>query len=574
MCWNINCLRQYMEIKKSKFKNVIATYPRRKIVFSILILFVPIFGGGLWYWNIYKKSIIKNKLERAVQEKSKGLYNINYSSLEIDEIAGDLSVSNMMLSYDSVKYLDFEKQGKTPSVLLNIFIPEINISGVKTPRALINHEIVGRKLEIKNPVINIKYTNEGKDFSKAAPSKEVYEQLLGNLHLIRADTIVVSGAQITTMSHKTNKPFVQIKDVIITLVDVKVDSISNEDTTRMLFSKKVSIGCGSLFWSSPNKLYKYIADSIFISSVSKHLSVKTIKILPALSEDAFVKALPVQDDRFDFLLSDIEMRNINMFRLLEENLVADSMLIGSARFKIYRDLIIPRDKKIRVGYYPHQVLQKIPVSINVGKIIASNSFIEYKERSRITRKSGKVQFYNVNAAISNFTNDKEAIAVNHVMTADISSTFLNKAPVKVNWVFYLLHPKGRFNVRGSVGAIDGPSLNPLIEPMGPAHIKEGKFNGVEFNLQGYDYGMDGTVNMIYKNLKVAVLRKDKNTKQMKKKGLISFVANIFLKNSNPQKNEDVRIAKVHLDRDVNHSIYFLAWKTLFKGIKEIAGFNN
>jgi hypothetical protein len=181
---------------------------------------------------------------------------------------------------------------------------------------------------------------------------------------------------------------------------------------------------------------------------------------------------PQQDDRFDFSFSNIQLQNINLLQLFEENIIADSMLIGSASFKIYRDLIIPRDKKNRVGYYPQQVIQRIPVSFLVKKVIVSNSFLEYKERNHITRQSGKVQFYNVYGGISNFTNEKEAIAVNNIMTADLNARFLNKTPMKVTWVFYLLNPKGRFDLKGSMGPIDATLLNPLTEPYGTSQYKK------------------------------------------------------------------------------------------------------
>ena len=126
-----------------------------------------------------------------------------------------------------------------------------------------------------------------------------------------------------------------------------------------------------------------------------------------MNENNFVNALPTQDDRFDFSVSNIQMLNISTAQLLEEKLMADSMIIGAATFKIYRDLAIRRDKKNRVGTYPQQELEKILLPLQVKKIIITNAFLEYKERNHITRQSGKVQFYSVYASISNFTNDKK-----------------------------------------------------------------------------------------------------------------------------------------------------------------------
>ncbi len=560
-----------MQIIKTKLKKITATHRGRKIAFSILLFFIAVITAGLWYWNTHKKAIIKHKLETVILEKSDGLYKIKYDSLDMDEIAGYLSVTNMNLSVDSTRYMELKAAGKEPSILLNIHIPGISVSGVKTPRALIDDEIVGRKLEIKSPVINIIYTNSGKDSSRAIPPKEIYEQILGNLDLIQADTVLITGAQINTSSLQTKKTGIQIQGVSVTLVDVKVDSSSNADTTRILFAKESSFTCSKINWSSANKLYNYSIDSISMSSVSRHLHIKSFRLVPALNEEDFVNALPTQADRYDLSASDIQMQNIDLLQLFEENIMVDSILINAARLNIYRDLAIPRDKKNRVGSYPQQLMQKIPVSFRVGKIVVTNGFIEYKERHNISRLAGKIQYYNVNASISNFTNDKKKIAVNNVMTVDMNTRFLNKSPLHVTGQFYLLHPNGRFDLKGTFGAMDATLLNPIIERTGLTHIKTGKINGAEFSVQGNDYTADGTVTLLYEDLKVTALEKEKGSSQLHKKPFSSFIVNILIKNSNPKKNEDIRVALVHLDRNTNSSLFNFSWKTILKGLKETVG---
>ena len=560
-----------MQTIKTKLKKVTATHKGRTMAFSILIFFIAIITAGLWYWNTHKKGIIRNTLENAVLNKSGGLYKIKFDSLEMDEIAGNLSVSNMYLSCDSTRCLELKKMGKEPSMLLDIHIPEISVSGVKTPRALIDNEIVGRKLEIKDPVINIIYTNSGKDSSRTLPSKEVYEQLLGKLHFIKADTVMITRAQINTISQQTKKTSISIQNISIVLVDVKVDSTSNQDTTRIFFAKESSFTCGKMSWTSASKLYNYIIDSVSISSASSLFLIKNFRLAPTLNEDAFVNSLPTQSDRFDISASEIQMQNINLQQLFEDHIVADNILISGARLKIYRDLAIPRDKKNRVGAYPHQLMQTIPVIFRVEKIIVTNGFIEYKERHNISRQAGKIQYYHVNASISNFTNDKKAIAVNNVMTVEMNTRFLDKSPLHVNGQFYLLHPKGRFDLKGTFGAMDATLLNPIIERTGLTHIKSGMINGAEFNIQGNDYVADGTVKMLYENLKVAALEKKKGSSQLDKKGFSSFIVNIIIKNSNPKKNEEVLVEQVHLDRNPNSSFFNFSWKTIFKGLKETVG---
>ena len=333
-------------------------------------------------------------------------------------------MTNIRLAYDSMKFDALQKTNDAPAILLSLEIESIEVSGVKTPRALVDKEIVGKKIHIRNPTIQIIYTNEGKDSSRVVPDKEVYEQILGDLNMIKVDTVEISGAQIVTRTLKTGKENVQLKNTFIRLTDVAVDSAASKDSSRLVFAKQIFLSAERISWASDNGLYHYVSDSIVINTPERSAYAKNFLIKPTLNENAFVKSLPTQDDRFDFSINRIAIYDLNMPELFNEHIIADSIHIGSASFKIYRDLSIPRDKKNRVGSYPHQALGKIPVPVRVKKIVLPNAFVEYKEKNPRTNQAGKVQFFNTYATLTNVTNDKNAIQENNTLTAAIRTKFL------------------------------------------------------------------------------------------------------------------------------------------------------
>ena len=107
--------------------------------------------------------------------------------------------------------------------------------------------------------------------------------------------------------------------------------------------------------------------------------------------------------------------------------------------------------------------------------------------------------------------------------------------------------------------------------MGPASIKEGRFNGLTFDLHGNDYSMNGTVKLLYDDLKVAMLEKDKGATETDKKFLTSLLANFVIKNSNPKGDDEVRSeTSIPCEKYKSFSFY-LCWKTIFKGIRETVG---
>jgi len=542
-----------------------------KIPGFILMAVILIIGGGLWYWRTNKKKIIRNEVQKAIKEKSQGLYRVNYAGLELDELSGNLSVSSFTLTYDSTRYAQLKKEKKEPYLLLSISIPEIQVTGVKTDRALLEKEITGRRLVLKNPVIEILYTNAGKESSHSVPGKEIYQQILSGLDLIKLDTVIITGAQITTKSMKTGKIPVRFSNVSITLFDMAVDSAAYADSSRLLFAKEFNLDCEEFTWQSRNRLYKYQANSVAFRSRSSDISIQNFYIKPQLNEDAFVRKFRVQTDRFDFAIRNIQLRNTNFFLLIDECIKADLLLIGSASLKIYRDRNRPPDIENKVGGYPHQVIQRLPVQVDIKKAIVRNTYIEYKEKSSVTHQVGKVQLWNSSAYISNITNRKGTITKNNLMVLDMQSRLLNQVPLYAKWTFYLGHRDGKFHIQGKTAGGDVRLLNPLTIPMGPVELTSGHINSLEFDLTGSDYNMSGNLTLVYDDLHVALLKKDDDSVHFKKRKVTSLLANIRIKNKNPEKGEAPRVANINYTRNIHASIFNLAWKSLFTGVQETIG---
>ncbi|MBX2925128.1 MAG: hypothetical protein KF746_23205 [Chitinophagaceae bacterium] len=554
----------------NKIKKATAT-PKGKIITGVVLL---LFSGGIAitviYWNMIKKSFIRNKVKTTVQEKSNRLYDIHYDDMEMDEVSGNLQISNMKLHYDSAQSKLLEEQNQEPPILFQIEIPLISITGVKTPQALLNRQISGTKLHISNPVINIIYTRKGQDSSKSIPTEAVYKQILGELSQIKIDTLLISNAHIITHDLKTGRQQLKLSGVHIQLRDLVIDSTSNNDPTRLMFAKHLDIQCGKLSWATPNKSYSFSIDSIQLISDQQMAAAKSFKIIPALGEEAFAKKKGVQADWFKIDLNNITISQLNFHELLRENILAGNVMLSRSSIKIYKDMTLPPDGKSRIGTYPQQRIAQIPIPIELKTLQLKNTYLEYKEKGRIVQKTGRVIFKNLNGTFHNISNKKSAIAKNNLLTADLNAVFLHKYPVKTQWKFYLSNPKGRFDVKGQLGALDARDANEIIVPLGGARVDKGKLDALSFDLKADDYGMEGSVKILYKDLKVSVLKKDEATRELKKRKLASVGVNLLVKNNNPSGNKPPRIANIHFERDTTRSMFHMSWKTLMKGIKETA----
>jgi len=533
---------------------------------AILVLIV-----GIIVWQFYKYKIVNKNINKVVQEKGKGLYTLHYENLLIDEVTGKLQVKNISIIPDTNVYNQMIREKTNPPVLLKITIPFLNITGVKTPKALLTKQIDGSTIEISNPQIEIEINDLSKDSTVYSPGKELYKQLLGNLLQVKIGNVQVNRANLTVSSMKSNAVIFKGENVSFMLSDLLIDSTTNNDGNRILFSRNVDIGCDKILLPSKNKKYNYDFEKLRYTSKNNSFYIGKIRIIPQFSEEEFARISVFQKDRYDFLMEGITLFNINRENMWHKNLVADSLVIKNSSFKIYHDRTYPDDTVFKIPKYPEQQLMSLPVPLFIKKIILSNSFIEYKEKNEKSDSSGKVQFYKVHAVIDNVTNMHDYININDKCILFFNAKFLNIAPVNVVLTMFLNNPQEKFLVEGSLRAMDARAVNVLAQPMGMARIDKGKINQIHFNFTGTDSLSTGKLTILYNDVKISLLKKDKKKNKYDKKTIRSFVTNIILKNSNPENNKEPRVANVRYDRDMSSSFFNVLWKSIFTGVKESAG---
>jgi len=168
------------------------------------------------------------------------------------------------------------------------------------------------------------------------------------------------------------------------------------------------------------------------------------------------------------------------------------------------------------------------------------------------------------------TNRKTSIARNNRMVFDLRSSFLNKIPLAARWTFYLGNKDGKFSIRGKSGPADAKVFNALSVPMGPVQIRSGFISTLEFDVEGTNHKIQGTVKLLYDDFKVTLLKKDRDSVHFKKRRVASMFANFKIENSNPDDDDEApRVANINLQRDIHRSIFNLAWKSVFNGVTEI-----
>jgi hypothetical protein len=534
---------------------------------------VIILAIGFSIWTKFKYRLANQKIHELVLKKTNGLYELHYENLSIDEVNGTLLVNHIQLFPDTSYYHEMLLSHSAPPVLIKLNIPAFLVTGVQTPRALLNKEIKARKIEMNRPSIEIEINNFMKDTSSYSPEKDIYKQLLGQLKNVQFDSLVITNANLLVKNIQTGKSKFIGRNVSLILTDLLIDSIQKDDSSRILFSKNLDLRCSEIALQSKDKKYNYRFEKLeFISQINR-FSIGSISIIPEMSEEDFAKAYKFSKDRYHFKIDKISLLHIDRAGLWNKRIEADSLIIDNSTFKIYRDISHPHDSVDRTLNFPQQQLLRVPVPLYFKKVILTHTFIEYKEKNGKSDSSGKVQFTDATATLSNVTNMPSFIQKNNICKIEFKAKLLDQAPLTARLDLYLDNKKGKFFIRGNMGSMDGKGLNSIIEPMGLARIEKGNIKSLDFNLKGNNYADEGKLLFLYNDLQVSLLKKNEEKNQFNKKTIPTLVTNMLLKKANPSSNDQPRQTAVRYTRDIHRSIFHLLWKSIFSGIKQTAGIN-
>lgn len=488
-------------------------------------------------------------------------YNNERTELRINNI--QYSGKGKALSFASIAINRFESENGDSSKFLNA--TDLSLIGLNTNEIVKNKNIVVDSIKcplitVYQPTVNhLKKKPAGKpDKLDSAGFKHVYSIDMNHLGFPNVKFIPVKKSNYV------------LGNISIKINEVKADEIGQLQDHPVDLIKEAEISCDKISLNSGDGFYNYTVQNAAINSLQKQLNIASITVKPFLGEKAFANKAHFQKDRYDVVLKGIALKNIDIQNLLDKKIFASDLVINNASVKIYRDLKKPLNGKSKVGNYPSQMLAKFKIPVDIAHATLPNAFIQYTEHEKISDSSGIVTFENSTLDIVNITNVDNAIQKNNATTISFQSKALGKIPLNGHFIFYLTGDGGNFAANGHVSGFDALVLNKVAVPMALMRFNTGQINGIDFSFKGNNYGAQGAFVMKYQNLKVDVLKRDKDTKEIQKKGITSVIANVIIKNDNP-RNGDLRSGDPKFKRDIQKSFFNLVWKTIFTGMKETLG---
>ncbi len=491
-------------------------------------------------------------------------------NIQLPPSKNNLRINIEKLDYDAAKrslHVAAVRQYEANEMQPIIDLKNIQVNDLNTDAFIIQQRLKAGTITCDGGLITIYKNNKAPSANKGDQSIDLSSDLIDQAQVAGiklGNTKIV----IINKSEPGSKPFILNNAKFSVLTPVKI----NEGATvnNLINNADWELSADGFSFDTKNKLYKISVGNFIINNAAGTAKVTSFFLKPLVTEQQFVQQSSYAHDLYNLSVNNISLSGVNIKKLLRNRVLEVDKASFQPIIKVFNDKTLPPDTRSKIGMYPHQSLVKLDFPFYIKTASISNGSVSYRERAAKSALVGNVFFSNVNGTILNITNIPDRIKANPLLTVKASAKFLGEGNITTLWQLplnTLNTANGAFQIEGQAQKMNALTLNPIIEPLGMASVKQGSIDKVTFNINGSNTKAAGEILFLYQDLKVEILKKEEDDKQMKKKGLVTLLANTFIKNEN--KNP-ANSKTASYERDITKSFFNLVWKTIYAGVKNTA----
>lgn len=547
-------------------------YRRRKFWYwfgGILGAFILLLGIGALILSAKWKPTLTTKIKEGVSNASNNLYQINFKDIHLNVLTGTAVLDSISLMPDTIVFQQLKEKKQAPTHLFRIKLAHLKISRVGILSAYFKKKVALSAIILDHPSIDMIYHKVPRRSDTVKDERTLYQQISKSLKSISVGQIKVVDADFDYYNGK--RKLNAIKHLSINVKDVLIDSAAQFDTTRVFHSKNIGFELLGYQSETKDKLYTLKLDTLRGSVTGKDLEVRGFKMVPKYPKIEFSRKYTEQKDRYDLDFKKISLSGIDYVGLNNNGeLFVKAINLGPAQVNVFMNRELPPSRLNKSRNFPHMALKRVPIPTIVEQLNIAKVNVAYGEYNPKTKEIGTVKLDGLNGKITNLTNDSTRLAKQSHAYADLNTYVMGAAKMNVKIDFHLASNNGAFSYKGKVGGFNLRSLNAISKPLGQIELESGTVTSASFDISANSAGSKGVVYFYYKDLKIKMLGEDSDGKE-KKKGLLSFLANTILIKDDNIPGEKGRFANVTHEREPQASFFNIMWKSVFKGMREIAG---
>lgn len=525
------------------------------------------------YFSLHLKPLLAAKIREVVYSGSGHLYTVSFRDIRLNILTGSVTADHILIAPDTNVYHKLRETGQAPAHLFRISLEKLQLRRIGILTVYFRKKIEMDDIILDRPSITMIYRKVHHALVSVRHRRSLFQRISRQLNAVHIKGIKVENAQFNYVSGASGEILNTVSQLNLQVKDFLLDSSSAKDTTRFYYTKDVSFAIAGYHALSRNKRYTTKIDSITGSARGHNIHIRGFRMIPMYPELQFSRMLPTQQDRYDLNFPEIDFRGVNFFRLNSQGrLHARSLTVSRTVAKVFMNRERPPGKGNKSANFPHRALQRLPVQVTIDTLRLRQVSVAYTEYNPVTEQRGIVHVDELGGQVLHVTNDSVSLAQNHHAIAKLDALLVKAARLHLLIDFNLSSARSAFAFRGHVGPMDMVSLNPVASRLGLVSMDSGKLRQMDFRVQADAAGSRGTMQMQYDGLKVALLKEGGDGQPVRKKALLSFLANaLVIRDANPSGSGKLRTAEIRYVRPPGGSFFNLLWKSVLVGMRETVG---
>lgn len=532
-------------------------------VVVVLIVLTLVFIDPLLNW------LVKGKLTAAVNEQ--GGQELSIQSLHY-------SVFDNALFLEGITY-NRRDTAQDGIATLKVDTKYISIGGASWFGLLFGSGLQLDELMFQSPRIAMIHTQATArdttaiDTTSGAKSVAdmLAEALPDKLRPLRVKQILVDNGTFTQQHKGRDIASDSIANVFLTIDGLAVDSIGSG--TKLYSS--VNLRTSAVAWELPESDYAVRADSVAFSSADSaesHVEMFALSFQPVISDKQFFDRRTFRTVRFRVTSPRFAVQGGNLRDILSGGVMqARSISMTKPVIDILLNKRLPVDPASPPAKMPHEIIADIETPFQIDTVAIDNGTIRYSELFPYDDNPALLRFTNVRVRCTDIAKHPQENNASSPASILATGNLAGAGPLRVEMKLPLHSKTLNFTYTGKLGAMKAEALNEFLSVSDRIQITSGDVESAGFTITVSDGKASGTVQAIYKNLKIQTL----NEKSGKAGGLIesfkTFLANTFKIRSDNMPG-DVKTGKVNYIKKPDDAFMDVVWLSLRGGLGEIVGF--
>lgn len=507
----------------------------KKFIFAFIFLLILAVGTVLGL-NYFFRNKIVYFLNNALADN----ISLQYEDVSVDSWEGTVTLSNSFLS--------IQKRGDT-LVNTKISTSEVTISSVSYWDYFVHNTVHVEEIKIDDN--NIWYLDERG--TKKKPNS-------GPIRLgkeIEVDHLTIGNTFLEILKPEQDSLFMSIERGSFNLDNIRI--------TKELITRKIPLEYSAMYLEADTvflKIDPFI--NLTIEEVrldQKNIKTRNARIKTKYGRQELSTKIDVERDFVDLNIPEFTINGISWG--FDEGALftfAEIMKIEKPSLEIYRDKFVADDDSNKALY--SKMVRSIPFDLMLDSLVIDQASIVYKEKVKKDQPAGKLDFTDLIVQAERIGNTYKK--GEDTTKLSIRGTFMNTAPLNINWSFDVQDTTDRFALTGYLGSLPAERINRFTEPNLRVKMK-GNLERVYFNINGNDDKSTVDMRMAYDDFKVDILNKKSESKKF-----LSAIANLFVSSDSKDSDKDgFRNGRGEATRDKTKSFFNYLWLNLKDGLVEV-----